>query len=208
MEEREQQRLNEEDEKRGEETRWRIPIPIQNIIYGKQVGVKRAAKGEKFGKTEDKQSWEDIKMKAMEEQDEIQKKLQPLFEEEARKMRDHREQRTRPKTRRTEAQKIIRRVISSRYAYLKKRGKGERRRLEMESEEEGGEKVKWPIPRHWLPQITAEERRTRAREYYRRSKMRENVEKLVAELEKWREMEGKQPTASPSQLPTTEVPPS
>lgn len=56
MEEREQQRLNEEDEKRGKEIQWRIPMAIRKIIYGQQVGVKRAAKGEKSRETEDKQS--------------------------------------------------------------------------------------------------------------------------------------------------------
>ena len=203
----EDEKRDEEDEKRGEKTRWRIPIPIQDIIYGKQVDVKRAAKGEKFRETEDKQSRDDVDVKEMDEEDEIQEKLQSLFDEEARKMREQREQPTHPKTKLTEAQKIIRHIISGRYRSSKQKGNGEKWRLEMESKREGDEKVKWRIPKLWLPEITAEAKKSRGRKYYLRQKRRGNEEKRVAERKKWREIEGKQPTALPSQLPTTEVPP-
>lgn len=131
----------------------------------------------------------------MDDRDEIQEKLQPLFEEQLRKMREEREQHTSPKPRLTEEQKVIRKVICNRYAKDRERAaKDEKWRLEMEARRERGDARKWPIPRAWLPEF--------------RHKMKTCARRRAAKLDKSKcKMEVKQPTASPSQLPTTEVPP-
>ena len=201
MEESEQQRLNDEDEKRGQEIQWRIPIAIQEIIYGQQVGVKRAAKGENFRETEDKQTFEDMVEQELQRTDEyleIQKRLQPLFEEEASK-RDA--------------------------ADRKRAAKDEKWKLEMESKMERGDARKWPVPRAWQPELTAEEKKFRSAitktVWMKRHKTKNNARRRARRFEKSKsKMEVKQSvllpscfwtfretTASPSQLPTTEVPP-
>ncbi|MCJ1423768.1 hypothetical protein MMC29_001652 [Sticta canariensis] len=204
MEKREQQRLNEEDEKSGEETQWRISVAIQKIIYGQQFSVERAAKGENSREIEDKQSWEGMEEKAMDDRDEIQEKLQPLFEDEVRKMRAEREP-SYPRARPTEEQKVIRKVICHRSAKHRERAaKDEKWRLEIQSKRERGGARKWPIPRACLPELTAEQMK---RAYCTRRNMKRYAARRAAELEKSkRKMEVKEPTASASQLPTTEIP--
>lgn len=149
--------------------------------------MERASSDEDSIETEDQQSWEDMAEKEqqrMDEEDEIQERLQPLFEEEERNIHEEREQHTYAK-KLTEERKIIRKVIYDRHAYRKRAANDEKWRPEMEP--------KWPIPRAWLPELTAEQRKLRkaikSRGFAKRYSRKKYAEERAAKLEKSRKIE-------------------
>lgn len=132
----------------------------------------------RIGSGKDKRNYKElmeIEQQRMKEENEAQKKMERRMEEEKEKMREERQQRIRPKL--TDEQRKIRNAIygkSRRHRLrLERAAKDEKFKQKLDACRQRGLESTARRPKHRLPELTAEQKRTRlalqSRDYYHRN---------------------------------------